>query len=84
LDAFDLPAISGELPTTGHTGCRFASRNAELNQVPLLKELQGMIPHAINAEHVRAAIREIDAAGVPTWRESTRYHLVYHHSERKT
>jgi len=36
-----------------------------------------MIPHEIDAEHVRAAIAEIDVAGVPTGRESTRYHLVY-------
>jgi hypothetical protein len=36
-----------------------------------------MIPHGINANHARAAIAEIDEAGVPPWRESTRYHLVY-------
>lgn len=36
-----------------------------------------MIPREINAEHVRAAIVEINGAGVPAFRESTRYYLVY-------
>jgi 5-methylcytosine-specific restriction protein A len=36
-----------------------------------------MIPREIRAEHVRAAIAEIERNGVPLRRQSTRYHLVY-------
>jgi len=36
-----------------------------------------MIPDQIRAEHVRAAIAEIDRVGVPPLRQSVRYHLVY-------
>jgi hypothetical protein len=36
-----------------------------------------MIPSEITAEHVHAAIAEIDRTGVPEWRQSTRYLLVY-------
>jgi hypothetical protein len=36
-----------------------------------------MIPREITAEHVRAAIAEIDREGVRSGRESTLYHLIY-------
>ena len=36
------------------------------------------IPREIKAEHVHAAIAEIERNGVPPSRQSTRYHLMYH------
>jgi hypothetical protein len=36
-----------------------------------------MIPREIRAEHVRAAIAEIERNGVAPSRQSKRYHLVY-------
>jgi len=36
-----------------------------------------MMPDQIMAEHVRAAIAEIDRGGVPPLRQSVGYHLVY-------
>jgi hypothetical protein len=43
----------------------------------LLEELHGVISSQITADHVLAAIAEIDRVGVPPGRESTWYHLVY-------
>src|SRR6476469_8043130 len=36
-----------------------------------------MIPNEIKAEHVHAAIAEIDRNGVPAWRKPWRYNLEY-------
>lgn len=36
-----------------------------------------MIPSKITVQHVLAAIKELDKVGVPSGRESTRYHLLY-------
>jgi len=36
-----------------------------------------MIPSNISREHILAALREIDSAGVPHGRESTKFTLVY-------
>ncbi len=36
-----------------------------------------MIPSQIRADHVHAAIAEIDKDGVPAWRQSVRYYFVH-------